>query len=259
MKRIEKIGAKVSINLSSITVNFDIRMTIFEAYLYYTNERLFFMKVSKAREQILGRIRKGLSTGSFPLPFPEVDKDDARQYFEKSDMSKEEWYATEFIKLGGKFVFCENEQDFVHNLIALAESKDWKDIVCTEPAILDLCQQQQLEWVHSFDSSNSEADASITGCELLVARTGSTIFSSKQHMGRIAPVYYPAHIIVAYMDQVVEDLPDGLQYILDKYKGNLPSMINLNSGPSRTADIEKTLVVGGRADPYRLIRMNRYI
>ncbi len=29
-----------------------------------------------------------------------------------------------------------------------------------------------------------------------------------------------------------------------KYQGNIPSMISLTTGPSRTADIEKTLVVG---------------
>jgi L-lactate dehydrogenase complex protein LldG len=35
-----------------------------------------------------------------------------------------------------------------------------------------------------------------------------------------------------------------LQSLKEKYKNNLPSLITFATGPSRTADIEKTLVVG---------------
>jgi L-lactate dehydrogenase complex protein LldG len=42
----------------------------------------------------------------------------------------------------------------------------------------------------------------------------------------------------------VYDIKDGLQLIKTKYGANLPSLITLATGPSRTADIEKTLVVG---------------
>ena len=35
-----------------------------------------------------------------------------------------------------------------------------------------------------------------------------------------------------------------LQFMKDKYGQQLPSVISLATGPSRTADIEKTLVVG---------------
>ena len=63
-------------------------------------------------------------------------------------------------------------------------------------------------------------------------------------MGRVASVYYPVHIVFAYSNQVVPDIEDGLNTIKKKYGNDIPSMINLNTGPSRTADIEKTLVVG---------------
>jgi L-lactate dehydrogenase complex protein LldG len=101
-----------------------------------------------------------------------------------------------------------------------------------------------LNIVEPADINNSHADACITGCEYLVARTGSVYISSKQHLGRTATVFYPVHIIVAYAGQVVPDIGDGLNLLKKKYGNALPSMINLNTGPSRTADIEKTLVVG---------------
>ena len=40
------------------------------------------------------------------------------------------------------------------------------------------------------------------------------------------------------------DIKEALQLIKEKYQGTIPSMITFATGPSRTADIEKTLVVG---------------
>jgi L-lactate dehydrogenase complex protein LldG len=70
------------------------------------------------------------------------------------------------------------------------------------------------------------------------------ILSSGQESGRTVSVYAPIHICIAYTDQVVYDISDGLQSITKHYGNQLPSLITLASGPSRTADIEKTLVVG---------------
>jgi L-lactate dehydrogenase complex protein LldG len=52
------------------------------------------------------------------------------------------------------------------------------------------------------------------------------------------------HICIAYTSQLVYDIKDALLKAREKYSGNLPSLITFATGPSRTADIEKTLVVG---------------
>jgi len=43
---------------------------------------------------------------------------------------------------------------------------------------------------------------------------------------------------------LVYDIRDGLVALKEKYQQQLPSLITFATGPSRTADIEKTLVVG---------------
>ncbi|MBS1589968.1 MAG: LUD domain-containing protein [Bacteroidetes bacterium] len=201
------------------------------------------LKTSAAREKILGKIRNGLSTAKLPMPFPEVERNDADVYA-ATHLSADELFAEEFIKLGGKFVFCANEQELLDSIHSLADSRGWKQVLCAEKKLLSLFQNNKLSFIEPSNQANESADACITICEALVARTGSVILSSKQHDGRTAPVFYPVHIIIAYQQQLVNDIRDSIHFIKKKYGTELPSMINLNTGPSRTADIEKTLVVG---------------
>lgn len=201
-------------------------------------------KTSKAKEKILGKIRNGLSKATLPMPFPEAEPESVASIYRKPNVTPEEAFAEAFISLGGKFVYCEHEQDLLENIHALYDSRGWKEILCTEGDLTRMFHNNKLDFVLEADQRNESADACISYAEALIGRTGSVIVSSKQNLGRIAPVYYPVHIIVAYPHQVVQDIQDGIDIIKQKYGPNMPSMINLNTGPSRTADIEKTLVVG---------------
>lgn len=90
----------------------------------------------------------------------------------------------------------------------------------------------------------ADMDAAITECEFLVARTGSVLISSASYGGRQLNVFPPVHIVIAKRSQLVPFVTDALQALQEKYLGALPSLVSLISGPSRTADIEKTLVMG---------------
>jgi L-lactate dehydrogenase complex protein LldG len=87
-------------------------------------------------------------------------------------------------------------------------------------------------------------DVSVTGCEFLVARTGSIVMSAAQASGRNTSVYAPVHICIAFTNQLVYDIKNAIEGMKGKYKRAIPSLITFATGPSRTADIEKTLVVG---------------
>ena len=202
------------------------------------------LKTSKARENILSRIRKGLAEQPLPMPFPEVEKSTEDIFTENNAAAAEEVFAEAFINLGGKFIFCENEQELIDNINILHESRGWAQLLCADNRLVKLFNNNKVEIVIPADARYENADACITGCEMLVARTGSVLLSSMQNLGRMAPVYFPVHIIFAYANQVVPDIEDGFAMLKKKYGSDLPSMINLTTGPSRTADIEKTLVVG---------------
>jgi len=106
-----------------------------------------------------------------------------------------------------------------------------------------------------FNEDLGKADVSITGCECLVARTGSIVLSAAQTDGRTASVYAPIHVCVAFTSQLVYDIGDAFQQIKNRHGDRFPSVVSFATGPSRTADIEKTLVVGvhGPKEVYLLL------
>ena len=190
------------------------------------------MANTTAKENILKRIRKALSN-PVPLPFP-LSEGTAAIYHPAPD-DLEVVFAQSFTKLQGRFAFCIDEQELQQQLQLLIEKKEWTKIYCSDA-----------RWNASFSNTINLAgcDASVTGCEYLVARTGSIVLSAAATDGRTASVYAPVHICIAYTNQLLYDVKDALIALKDKYEGNLPSFISFASGPSRTADIEKTLVTG---------------
>ncbi|MES2430444.1 MAG: LUD domain-containing protein [Bacteroidota bacterium] len=190
------------------------------------------MATSPAKENILKRVRQALSN-PVPLPFPQSEGNNS--VFHPAADELEVIFAEEFSKLQGKFVFCTDENDLQQQLQQLITLKEWTKIFCIDD-----------RWNKEFSNTiNLEScNASITGCEYLVARTGSIVLSAAQQDGRTTSVYAPIHICIAYTNQLVFDIKDALQALKEKYAGHIPSLITFASGPSRTADIEKTLVTG---------------
>lgn len=90
----------------------------------------------------------------------------------------------------------------------------------------------------------SKHKITVTLCESLVARTGSILISSGQAAGRKLHGFPDVHVVLANSEQIVPDIQDAFAALKSKYKGEIPSLVSLVSGPSRTADIEKTLVLG---------------
>lgn len=197
------------------------------------------MNASPAKENILKKIRKALSN-STPLPFPQSEG--SSSVYKPSQQDLELEFAQRFTSLQGKFVFCENHKELVAQLNQIAATTKWEKIYCKEEGLRKtLADNQFTNYSHNDLAS---CDTAITTCEWLVARTGSIVMSAAQESGRTVSVYAPVHICIAYTSQLVYDVKDALLKAREKYSGNLPSLITFATGPSRTADIEKTLVVG---------------
>lgn len=97
--------------------------------------------------------------------------------------------------------------------------------------------------------------AGVTLAEALVARTGSVLISAKDG-GRAASVLPPLHIVYAQISQLVNDIGQAFERALVSGKLRDVSMLSLITGPSRTSDIEKMLVMGAHG-PRRVVVLLR--
>ncbi len=105
---------------------------------------------------------------------------------------------------------------------------------------------------HGYDKHQLEAcDVGITACDALVAQTGTVLLTSASAGGRALSVLPPHHVVLARRAQLLPDLPSAFARIQEKYGTDYPSMISLITGPSRTGDIERILVLGAHG-PKRL-------
>ncbi len=193
------------------------------------------MKVSSSKEKILKKVREALSN-PVPLPFPKSEG--SKGIFPPPDKELEMLFAEEFINLKGKFAFCLNEEDAKNQIQLLFAQQKWTKIYSGE--------KELSSFINPLLKSDilHDCDAAITSCHYLIARTGAILLSSAQDNGRTASVYAPVHICIAYSDQLVFDTRDALNLMKENYGNKLPSSMTFAAGPSRTADIEKTLVIG---------------
>lgn len=192
-----------------------------------------------AKERVLKRIRRALLEKS-DNPYHNLEE---TPLYPALDSPLEVIFAQQFTAVSGKFVFCEDDIDLVENLLALAERDSLRKIYAWEPAVQELLNVYGFPY-YSTDTDFEQAEIGITTCEALIARNGSILISNANASGRRLSIYPHVHIVIAYTSQLLPDIKDGMELMKRKYEENLPSMISVVTGPSRTADIEKTLVLG---------------
>ena len=104
----------------------------------------------------------------------------------------------------------------------------------------------------SSEGGPAEASqATITCAEAVVAQTGSVVVSASCG-GRGSSVVAPVHIVVATLDQLVGGLDEAFARLGALGAPRKNSMLCLITGSSRTADIEKIIVMGAHG-PRRLV------
>jgi len=194
---------------------------------------------STTREKVLKKVRKALiHKGAQP---GKTDFDS--RLFSNSEEPLEIIFARQLSKLNGKFMYCENEKELLENISLLVQENKWQNIFCFEKKAKEILKKAKVPFSEN-EKDICKVNMGISLCEYLVARTGSVLMSSKQNSGRRLPAFANYHLVIAYSSQLVHGVQDALSELKKKYGTNYPSMIVNVSGPSRTADIEKTLVQG---------------
>lgn len=205
------------------------------------------VKDTTSKERMLKKIRKALLEKR-DNPYPNLEE---APLYEPYDDFLEVLFAEQLSLVAGKFVFCEDEMQFIENLLLLADEKSWRKIYCWESTLQRILSNYEFPF-YSTDTDFLQAEVGISLCESLIARNGSVLVSNSSPAGRRLSIYPHHHIVVAYTSQLVLDIKDAFAFVKGKYTEKLPSMLSVITGPSRTADIEKTLVLGAHG-PKELI------
>jgi L-lactate dehydrogenase complex protein LldG len=95
----------------------------------------------------------------------------------------------------------------------------------------------------------SEAEVGISGANVVAADSGSLVIIENEGNIRLSTGLPPIYVAVVGMEKVVPTLRDAIKVaeVTWRYAGYLaPSYINIISGPSKTGDIEKTIVYGAQ-------------
>lgn len=200
---------------------------------------------------MLARIRTALAAG--PAPAPPVPDWDAPVHPPLPAAELAETFAANFQRIGGEFFYYETPAQLGTTLRAwLAERLPaGQQFYVWEPALQALLTAADVSFEATEADFKAQAAVSLTSCEALVARTGSLVVAPATASGRRLSIYPDQHLVLARPSQVVAEIGDALRLVQQRYGAQLPSMLSLTTGPSRTADIEKTLVLGAHG-PRRL-------
>jgi L-lactate dehydrogenase complex protein LldG len=202
-----------------------------------------------SREKILARIRSALRE-----PAPRHEPSEPREIFPPvtdllARFQKEcEINITEYVAVPNLRASSASIKEI------LAVLPPGEIFVQDSPDLRDLAAEWQtgrsIQW-SSEGAPKESVQATISACEALVAQTGSVLVSAACG-GRGASVVAPVHIVVATINQLLPDLDAALARVQERGIVAQNSFLCLITGSSRTADIEKILVMGAHG-PRRLI------
>jgi L-lactate dehydrogenase complex protein LldG len=149
-----------------------------------------------------------------------------------------------FKEHGGIFIYLESEAEFAECIKQLAPENGWEPLWCTSPEMQSLLDRYGIPHTDSKEREPKQKLVSLTGCDCLVAQTGSIVLSDALTQTREAYALPDILLVYATTDQIVPGMRTAFQTVKRKYAKDKPSQLTVITGPSRSTDIEQTLVIG---------------
>jgi len=206
-----------------------------------------------SRDEILSSIRNSINLRD---TFSHDKMDSNTDVFPPINISLTEKFIQEIEAIKGKVFICNDIRELSEKLSSYIVENKLEKLFCIDKKLQIFLNEENIPYI-SQEEKFEEMNAGITYCELLIAQTGSVMVSSAQDSGRRMNVFPPVHIVIANKSQITKDLDNGLRELSNKYGDNLPSLISTITGQSRTADIEKTLVLGAHGPKELIVFINQ--
>lgn len=210
-----------------------------------------------ARDAILSRIRKSQGrAGSEPTPAERAGVREAiarREIGPHPDIARAPDSLVQFRKE------CERvsttSAEVASREAVPAEVKRYLDSIGAAAPIVAWREFADLGWSDAgvaFEARPAKGDdrTGLTGCFCAIAETGTLFLLSAPEMPKTNALLPETHICVVRKSRLVKTMEDAFALMRAEI-GEPPRAVFLVSGPSRTADIEMTIVIGAHG-PYRV-------
>ncbi len=144
------------------------------------------------------------------------------KYMPEVNLPIDEQFMINFKRNGGKFLYCDNENELQESFDNILLENDWyeKEVCCFEPSLESKFQGYNLEF-----TTKTTSDFYFATCEYLIADTGAILISSNQLREKKLPELPNNLIIVSSTSQLVGNIGEGLKGIKEKNKNSIPSNI----------------------------------
>ncbi len=195
------------------------------------------------KEQILAKVRNALVEKNEAL-FKDIDKRTETWVPISEEDGTAITFAQNFKDIGGIFIYLEDENEFADCLRQLAPENGWEPLWCISPAMQALLERHGISYSQSSEREPKQKLVSLVDCECLVAQTGSILLSDELAGSRQAYALPDVLLVYATTDQIAGGIKEAFRYVRKHHGNKFPSQLTFVTGPSRTTDIEQTLVIG---------------
>ncbi|MFM7658353.1 MAG: lactate utilization protein C [Burkholderiaceae bacterium] len=212
------------------------------------------MDTSAARAAILSRIRQAQGR---PEQVADTEYQQAKQYLAASHPGPRPDLGSDLV---GRF--CQQAERTSQTLDRVAQAADVPAAVARYLDGLGIVRQAiawrtlaDLPWQASgidvaFRKPVNEDLVGMTGCFCAIAETGTLMLLSGPETYSSAALLPETHIALLPVSRIVGSMEEAFA-LAKQERGELPRATNFISGPSRTGDIEQTIVLGAHG-PYRV-------
>ena len=154
----------------------------------------------------------------FNIPIKE-DKEIKKQ---EVALSLDDLFVYNFIKKGGKFLYCLQKNEVIENVKKILLENNWTNILVTDTKLLPFLDEKGVQVTEKPQKSLPY----FTSCEHLIADGGDVLFSSNQLKSVKLSELSENFIVYATTSQLVKNTGEGLTGIKTSCKNVLPTNIS---------------------------------
>ncbi|MGB0896469.1 MAG: LUD domain-containing protein [Flavobacteriaceae bacterium] len=150
-------------------------------------------------------------------------EDDKGKYMPEESLPVDELFTVNFMKNGGKFIYCDSMDEVYDNFDHILNENNWqsKSVLCYDSSLKQNFKHFKLD----FNTQATSASFFLTTCESLIADKGSILISSNQIKEQKLDDLPDSFVLFATTSQLKETISEGLRAIKNNQQKQIPSNI----------------------------------